>query len=313
MFVAYALTIALSPTLGIISCLILSALVIIRRSTHINVSVLGEIEVSNGNEVILRYVDIKIHPEAFVLAQIVPLQIKGSLEYFNAARISRRVEMLTDGVAKLAHEELHGGHRADRVAEAIRNSTLFISRDSRASVIVILDFSQVEEMDSSAAWELKQFVEKRRGDRILFSGLQALPLQLLQELLDPGDVYETFEEAMAECTMIFTQNTESVHSFDLNQASLRSLAGLRLDTGLMFNEGENQLSLRSVRSLRSLQYANDADSNGLFNLRSLRIQPVTESRPDVRQLFAQPQSSNLNPGNAVEPQDTITAVLLNPK
>lgn len=266
----YILTISLNPTLGVIFCLILSALVIIRRSTAIHVSVLGEIEVKDdrakGNRdeeetVIVRYVDISQHPEAFVIAQVVPLSIKGSLEYFNAARISRRVEMLTDAVSKLSEVE----ERLDstKVSSAIRNNSLWIARESRCNdVIVILDLSQVDALDSSAAWEVKKLYEKS-NDRILLCGLHMHHLHML-DFVETEDIFLTMVDALEFVKLLLYSDTVSSsagggemrdHSFE-NQFSFQSSTGVggRWLSNRPISTGgeENQYSVRSVRSLRSL-------------------------------------------------------------
>ncbi|KAJ3305217.1 Solute carrier 26 [Kappamyces sp. JEL0829] len=308
---AYGFTIFLTPSTGIIFCLVLSALVIIRRSTHINVSVLGEIEVQSGADVVPRHVDIKSHPEAFVLAQVVPLSIKGSLEYFNAARISRKVEMLTDAVSKLAQEELHGSRSADQVSKAIRNNTLFISRESRQAVTMILDFQELDDMDSSAAWQLKKIVENSRGDRIIFSGLQQRHVDMLT-FMNQENIFETFDQAMEAVKLQLY--ADSVYSSE-NQASHQSLSVFRQ---LHPDAEETQLSVRSVRSLRSLHQlqtdwaATDANQNSVRSVRQFASQ--ADMRLHARNIFqdapASAPAASEPPEQTAQTQDTITIVTL---
>jgi MFS superfamily sulfate permease-like transporter len=268
---SYLFTIFLPPDQGIIFCLVLSALVIIRRSTAINVSILGEIEV--GDEI--QYVDISDHPEAFVIAQIVPLVIRGSLEYYNAARISRRVEILIDAVSKLAHTDNENDIVV--VQMAIRNSSLFITRRADKSVNVILDFQHVDKIDSSAAYELKRLIEKSSMDRIIFCGLTIEHRQIL-DFCQEGDVYDDFETALESVKLELYG--ESVHSAD-NQRSVRSLRQLRLMEGSLSEglqlDSHHQYSIRSMRSIR--------DERNEMSVRSLRSTGQVASKPNLRTLF----------------------------
>lgn len=276
-FLAYIFTIFLPPDQGIIFCLVLSALVIIRRSTAINVSILGEIEV--GDEI--QYVDISDHPEAFVIAQIVPLVIRGSLEYFNAARISRRVEILIDAVSKLAHTD--NENDLVLVHTAIRNSSLFITRRADRAVNVILDFQHVDKIDSSAAYELKRLIEKSTLDRIIFCGLTSEHQKLLNFCKD-GDVYGDFETALESVKLELYG--DSVHSSE-NQQSVRSLRQLRMMEGSLSDglqvDNHNQFSVRSVRSFR--------DERNEMSVRSLRSTGHVASKPNLRTLFNAPVSA----------------------
>lgn len=263
---SYPLTISLSPSLGIIFCLILSALVIIRRSTAINVSVLGEIEESLNDKILIKYVDLTEHPEAFVIAQVVPLQIKGPLEYFNAARIARRVEMLTDAVAKIAETE-YTGHV--QINTAVRNNALWIQRDSTFnSVLVILEFAFTQDIDSSAAWHIKKLVEKTT-DRVLFCGLQNQHLEML-DFIPPQDIFPSLEQALEYIKqIIYAESVYSASEFEQHQLSIHGhLSSVSRVQGGSGEEGMNQYS---VRSLRSLAMTSELYPDHQTSIRSLHI------------------------------------------
>jgi MFS superfamily sulfate permease-like transporter len=206
----YLFTIFFDASTGILLCLLLAGLEIIRRSTSLHVSVLGEINISDPNGTgssRLAFVDLYDHPEANLIDKLLALQLRGSLEFFNASRIARRIEMLTQAVAKFQME-----HEPDQTLEdfdpKVHGDMFFIRSEvpTDKHISIVLDFANVEDMDSSAVWILLKIVKKSKthhGSTIYFTGLQPYQLEVfgkarLLDELGTHQVLEKVEDAIRE-------------------------------------------------------------------------------------------------------------------
>jgi MFS superfamily sulfate permease-like transporter len=164
----WAMTVGLSVNTGILMCLLFSALVIIRRSTSLNIALLGKLEVldKDKSDYVDHYVDLRENGQAVLekdigkkgVLKVVILSLGGSIEYFNASRIARRMTMLIEANALLQKDR--ESVRDEGFVVTSTSDILFIrgSKDS-SSFSVIYDFSKVEDMDSAALWVFKSIAE----------------------------------------------------------------------------------------------------------------------------------------------------------
>jgi MFS superfamily sulfate permease-like transporter len=223
----YFFTIFFDASTGILLCLLLAGLVIIRRSTSLNVSVLGEVKVSDptgSGTTRQAFVDLYDHPEANVIDKLLALQLRGSLEFFNASRLARRIEMLTQAVSKFQLD-----HDPDQTLEdfdpKVHGDVFFIRSEipTDKHISIVLDFANVEDIDSSAVWILLKIIKKsknRMGSTIYFTGLHPYQLELfgkarLLDELEVNQVQEKVEDAIREI------NRETVRRLSLRQDSAR--------------------------------------------------------------------------------------------
>jgi MFS superfamily sulfate permease-like transporter len=223
----YFFTIFFDANTGIVLCLLLAGLVIIRRSTSLNVSLLGEVQVADpySHDATRRsaYVDMKEHPEAHVMERVLAIQIRGALEFFNASRIARRIEMLMEALVKFKTQ--HSSEQSISDFDPDLHSDLFFIRSAFPPdnhVSIILDFSSVEDMDSSAVWILLKIIKMSKshaGSCIYFSGLHPFQVELFErskllDILGRDLVVEKVEDAVARI------NASSLHRSTLRRNSV---------------------------------------------------------------------------------------------
>jgi MFS superfamily sulfate permease-like transporter len=182
--ITYIFTVVFDVSMDIILCILMASLVIIRRSTSVNISLLGEIKVSTpGSQPRTAYVDLREHPEASVMGKVLAIQLRGSLEFFNASRIARRIEMLTEAVAKFKLEK-----KEQNFAEFdpdLNGDLLFIRSEfpPDSHVAIVLDFSLNEDMDSAAVWVLIQIIEKSKhhhDSQVYITGIHSFHRDLFE-------------------------------------------------------------------------------------------------------------------------------------
>jgi MFS superfamily sulfate permease-like transporter len=204
--ITFLITIFFDVSTGIILCILLASLVIIQRSTSLNVSLLGEVTVADtAGKTRSTFLDLREHPEAKVLSNALLIQIRGSLEFFNASRIARRIEMLTEAVTKFSktHTPLQTINDFD---PELHHNLLFIKSEFPEDnhVSIVLDFSMNEDMDSAAILVIEKIIQKakkHRGSQIYLVGLHKFHTELftragLIDLLGSDFVKVTVEEAV---------------------------------------------------------------------------------------------------------------------
>jgi high affinity sulfate transporter 1 len=220
----YLITIFFDVSTGILLCLLLAGLVIIQRSTTINVSLLGQINVSDANNAIKNaYVDIKEHPDAKFIPNLLILQIRGSLEFFNAGRMARRIEMLTEAVAKYTIQHTPLQSLSDFDPELHHNLLFIKSEFPDAHVSIVLDFSTNDNIDSAAILILEKIISKShafKSTQVYLCGLHYFHTLLFEKaglikLLGPEFVMNTVSDAIEQVKKHRTQRSslrrESTH------------------------------------------------------------------------------------------------------
>lgn len=191
MFIAtYAMTMFVSIASGILLCLLLSVLIIVKRNTTVQLSLLGVLvtrDRSSGRVTKQDFVDIEENPEAELIDGCLILQVHGSLLFYNSGRIRRTIELLSNtdraqaAVSLAGDDHGHHGHHAEEVGDKL-------DFDAKGNVIssgsdmeyghghdryVILDLSDCTEMDAAAVLILRRIAKsfKHKGIRMVFTGL----------------------------------------------------------------------------------------------------------------------------------------------
>ena len=208
----YLFTIGFGVSTGIILCLILSVIVIVRRATGLDAAVLGELKTGDHGQDI-KYIDVSLHPEARVKEGLLILSIRGTLQFFNASKLLRRIEMLTDAVEKLAQEEEEFTEAHENPAECtlaqfdpqqeMSQDFVFISSSSSGAadkagptkMVLVLDFSELHELDSSGVWTLLEVVENQDRYLVYMTGVSAYHSAIMEKggllsKLGPGRLFK---------------------------------------------------------------------------------------------------------------------------
>lgn len=152
----WALTFFIGIRTGILISFCFSALFILRRTTHVHLGLLGELHRvpnENDHDPFVRsksvFVDLQDNPEAELVDGILPICIKGGLEFYNAGRLRRRLELLLDaGSLALEQSQLNGSPFHVNIR---RRATLFVEATHHPQdlhIAVILDFSKCDSMVS---------------------------------------------------------------------------------------------------------------------------------------------------------------------
>ncbi len=199
MFLAtWCLTIFVSIDDSIVFCLGMSALFILRKTTTIKLGLLGKhvYNVQQNGKLVTKstFADIKEYPEAELVPGVVALSIhSSSLEFYNAARLRRRIDILMEiELQSLANEDT-----VDTGSKSIkRASTFFVnsSYDYSKSLLILLDFSRCNEMDSNAAHVLKKIAKNfgKLNVSLVFSGINPKIMEILKR---SGVVHQVGEKS----------------------------------------------------------------------------------------------------------------------
>jgi MFS superfamily sulfate permease-like transporter len=206
-FVAWFITLFLTMGDGILLCLLLAVLIILRRTTAVNLRLLGYLPNSNT---VHNYVDMKEFPEAEVVDGVLIMGLKGSLCFYNAGQLRRTMEHLMKTEKRLfleakdmvrqptnsstrtlfdrskdlfkfkkdeskQDEVLSGGSSidADPIEMVFGLSEFDDQYDTDDRFCVILDFCNCSDVDSASVFILKRIVTnfKKEDTRILFTGV----------------------------------------------------------------------------------------------------------------------------------------------
>ncbi|KAJ3322547.1 Solute carrier 26 [Boothiomyces sp. JEL0866] len=90
---SFGVTTFISISDGIVLCLLLSALLILRKTTKTDIGLVGRLDLENGESM---YIDSRNYPECHLVEGVLALTIYGPLEFYNAARLRRRIELLLE-------------------------------------------------------------------------------------------------------------------------------------------------------------------------------------------------------------------------
>ncbi|KAI8927112.1 sulfate transporter family-domain-containing protein [Entophlyctis helioformis] len=142
MFLAtWAITFFTSISQGILLCLLLAVLIIVRRTSAVDMALLGQLPSKPsstadvpahplchkhsqdplGTEITL--VDVKEHSSAEVLEGILPLQIRGPLMFYNSGRIRRTIQHLLKTDKKLLKLQANGITDATDIERHLEHSS----------------------------------------------------------------------------------------------------------------------------------------------------------------------------------------------
>jgi sulfate permease, SulP family len=154
---------------GILLCLLLASFLILRRTTALHINLMGEVTLPSGTKA---YVDVVDNPEAKLVDDVLLLQLKGDLEFFNAARMRRRIEILLDLEEQISNNEID-------TQLAKRKSLFFVKASQRENFSIVMDFSSCSNIDTASLLTLHEVTTayQRHGTRFIVCGLH--PIQKL--------------------------------------------------------------------------------------------------------------------------------------
>ncbi|KAI8894873.1 STAS domain-containing protein [Globomyces pollinis-pini] len=153
------------------------------------------------------YVEIREYPEARLSDGLLAISVRGPLEFYNAGRLRRRIEMLLEVETKMIR-----CYRKNYIPETpltkvyqpgSRANTTFVNScfDQTKDLTVILDFSRCDSIDTSAVFILHRVVKtfQKQEKRIIFCGLKPVFLTKIQkagidELLGEGNIIQKLDE-----------------------------------------------------------------------------------------------------------------------
>ena len=199
--VTWGITLFISIDFGILLSVGLSSLFVLRSTGIVRLGLMGRISYNSGRNVKSTYVDIREYPDAELVKGVMALSVKSSLEFYNASRLARRIEMLLQFEieafqAAEANREAELDQEAKSVLQAgSRKSTFFINSSFNLSehlVTVIIDFQNCEKIDAAAAFVLKKVIKNMQKQQALvyFAGVRPS----LKQILDKGGVSSAIGE-----------------------------------------------------------------------------------------------------------------------
>ena len=176
--VTWACTVFLSVSLGVIACILVSSYVIIQQSTSLSLAVMGKLETERKSV----FVDLKQHPEAKVLDRVLVIQLRGSFQYYNSAKLVRRLEMLEDAIELMVKTKQDNVllDAFDAAAEPSTNFLFVKAKTDHDGFKIILDFSETWTLDSSAILTLLELVHSKKY-QIYFVGLEHFQIDLMNQ------------------------------------------------------------------------------------------------------------------------------------
>ncbi|KAJ3252289.1 Solute carrier 26, partial [Boothiomyces macroporosus] len=89
----FGVTTFISISDGIVLCLLLSSLLILRKTTKINIGLVGLLDLENGDSM---YIDARNYPNCKFVDGVIAVRIYGPLQFYNAGRLRRRIELLLE-------------------------------------------------------------------------------------------------------------------------------------------------------------------------------------------------------------------------
>ena len=202
MFLAtWALTIFVSIDDAIIFCIGMSALFILRKTTTVKLGLMGkkDYNVTEGGRSVekTQFVDIRDNADAQLVPGLLVLAIQSSLEFYNAAQLRRRIDILIEIEREQLEDDIDMTPAGNENMDMKRQSTFFVNSKIDYSagdgLVIIIDFSRCEYMDSNAAHTLKKICKnfKKEGVTVMLSGLN----EQLAEILERSHVYHEVGES----------------------------------------------------------------------------------------------------------------------
>ncbi|KAJ3275243.1 Solute carrier 26 [Terramyces sp. JEL0728] len=90
---SFGVTTFISISDGIVLCLLVSALLILRKTTKTDIGLVGRLDLDNGDTM---YTDSRNYPDCHFVDGVLALSLYGPLEFYNAGRLRRRIELLLE-------------------------------------------------------------------------------------------------------------------------------------------------------------------------------------------------------------------------
>ena len=194
----FGITLFISIDFGILLCIALSVLFTLRKTTSVKLGLLGRItysiphpKIRNQLQIKQKFVDIQDYPDAELLPGFLCLSLKTSLEFYNASRLRRRIEMLLQvGVESMSKEysDTDSEKLSDLLYHGSKQDRLFVNsiKSHHAPRAIILDFNQCDEIDISAAHVLLKIIHSlhKQNCAVMFTSLRPA----LRDLLDRSGV-----------------------------------------------------------------------------------------------------------------------------
>ncbi|KAI8909718.1 sulfate transporter family-domain-containing protein [Gorgonomyces haynaldii] len=194
----YCLTFFLPIGQGIIFILLLAAFLILRKSTMLNMELEGEICYIADGKLSKKYVDVKYHPEATMKNRLLLLAIKGPLEFYNASRLRRRIELFLEIERKLLQN-----HESKAEPNAF-SERLFVNAKEglKSGYCVIMDFRMCENLDGTGLFVLHELMHlfKERQVTFLMADIPGAFLPKMEQSglleMQQGRTFATMSEAV---------------------------------------------------------------------------------------------------------------------
>jgi high affinity sulfate transporter 1 len=168
----WCMTFFISINQGIILCLAFSGLLILRKTTLLHLGLVGKLEYTHQNEPKIAYVDVQDYPEATLTQGILAISIHNHLEFYNAGRLRRRIEMLLELEAAALDAQQQHHKRSFNELQNQRQSTLFVQSNIKLEELgltIVLDFAKCKSIDSNASFILyKIFKSMKKSHVTLF-------------------------------------------------------------------------------------------------------------------------------------------------
>ncbi|KAJ3312438.1 Solute carrier 26 [Boothiomyces sp. JEL0838] len=184
---SFSVTTFISISDGIVLCLLLSALLILRKTTKTDIGLVGRLDLENGDSM---YIDARNYPECHFVEGVLALTIYGPLEFYNAGRLRRRIELLLEAersAIETAASKLHDATGNDiAVQVGLRESSLFVKSRcslSKNPMKIIFDLSKCDEIDTYAALVLSKIFKTfiRQKCTVIVSGASVLVRHQLEK------------------------------------------------------------------------------------------------------------------------------------
>ncbi|KAH7909601.1 sulfate transporter family-domain-containing protein, partial [Hygrophoropsis aurantiaca] len=179
MFLTFVFSVVWNVEIGIVVSLIISLLLVIRRSSKTRMTILGRLP---GTD---QWRPVTDNPDAEDIPGALIVRIRESLDFANTAQLKERLRRL----------ELYGPERTHPSEEPRRE----------AANVLVFHMADVESCDASAVQIFHELLEtyKNRGVVLFVTHLRPGPRQMFEragivELLGEGAFYDTLGDAMAK-------------------------------------------------------------------------------------------------------------------
>jgi MFS superfamily sulfate permease-like transporter len=182
----WALTFFISIDQGIIFCIGLSAMLILRKTTMVNLSLLGKMDYTTSAGHVTKFVDVQEYPDAVVMDGLLAISIQNNLEFYNAGRLRRRIEMLLDMETQLLEQSKRSSTSSFEDLKKKRQSALFVNSNFKISdhlMTILLDFTRCEFVDTAATHTLHTIIKnlQKQKARVILSGIKADVYPILEK------------------------------------------------------------------------------------------------------------------------------------